>query len=61
MDLVADVMFIPIHKERNIGGCNKYNKKEVFIHFELKMYEFLSFFEKVDINCCRSVQNDNKK
>jgi hypothetical protein len=60
-NFIHDARFIPIHKEGSIGGCIKYNKKEVFIHFELKMSDFLCFFEKSYINYFRSVQNDKNQ
>ncbi len=45
-NFVHDAKFIPIHKEGNIGGTIYYNGKEVFIHFDLPMNEFLDMFEK---------------
>lgn len=60
-NFVHDARFVPIHKEGGIGGNIRYNNKEVFVHFEMKMDEFLKMFEKAYINYFRSLQNDTNQ
>jgi len=55
-NFVHDSRFIPIHKEGGIGGNIKYNGKEIFIHFDLQMDQFLSMFEKAYLNYWKDIR-----